>query len=66
MLIRAASRAAFNCAPMRVPSGTVSGVPFPLLALDTDPPMKLQNFSMKQRLTDRKLDVIITHEAGHI
>src|SRR5579862_2235783 len=37
MLIRAASLAAFNRAPMRVPSGTASGTPFPLLALDTGP-----------------------------
>ena len=35
MLLRAASRAARSCAPIRAPSGTTSGVPPPLLALDT-------------------------------
>src|ERR1700678_2111837 len=67
MLMRAASLADFSCAPMRVPSGTASGTPFPSLAADTGPTSDetLGSF-MKQRLTIRKPAVIIAPKAGHI
>src|SRR5580704_8704432 len=38
MVLRAASLAAFSCAPILVPSGTAGGVPFPLLVLGICPP----------------------------
>ena len=55
MLLRAASLAAFNCAPMRVPSGTASGMLFSLLELDTGPPPRSRGVEPREPLPIMKL-----------
>src|SRR5690348_16383797 len=74
MVIRAASRAAFSWAPIRVPSGTDSGIasppPIDVSSRDRFPgipvPYETPESFMKQGLTYRKPISIIAREAGHI
>src|SRR5690242_8113297 len=66
MLIRAASRAARSCAPIRVPSGIVSPFGPGIKTPPVDATFMKPNASfMKQGLTDRKPVSIITLKAGH-
>ena len=55
MLLRAASLAAFSCAPIRVPSGTASGMLFPLLELGIGPPPRSRGVEPRDPLPIMKL-----------